>query len=132
MDMTQTKPNIGSVVKVTTRRPNEWILSTDKWRYNVHEGVVVRSNAWDQPDTFKLQVDNPMHPNPIIALHNVHEIVYVSGEGSAVSDSIKSITVKGSKGNVYTVTKVGGQWQCTCPGYQFRKACKHLDEARKQ
>ena len=33
--------------------------------------------------------------------------------------------VAGSTGSTYTVTKLAGSYICTCPGYQFRKACKH-------
>jgi len=35
-------------------------------------------------------------------------------------------TVAGSKGNTYTVIKEGSRATCTCPGYSFRKTCKHL------
>ena len=118
-------------MRVTTRWPNAWLFATSPWQDNTYEGVVVRSNAWDQPDTFKLQVANAAHPTPIIKLSRVHKLEFVSGEGKAVSDTVKSIKVAGSKGNVYTVTKVGDQWSCTCTGFQYRKACKHLDEARK-
>lgn len=34
--------------------------------------------------------------------------------------------VAGSKGAVYTVTTFGnGKKTCTCPGYSFRRFCKH-------
>lgn len=33
--------------------------------------------------------------------------------------------VEGSKGNIYTVTKVNNKLFCTCLGYGFRKKCKH-------
>lgn len=34
--------------------------------------------------------------------------------------------VQGSKGNVYTVTTFGnGSKTCTCPGFQYRRFCKH-------
>ena len=128
--MSQSKPTVGSVVRVTTRWPNENLYSKAEWKDNVYEGVVVRSNAWDQPDTFKIQVDNPYHPNPIIPLGRVHKLEILSGGTTAVNDEVKMFTVAGSKGQTYTVTKTGSQWTCTCPGFQFRKACKHLDEAR--
>jgi len=34
------------------------------------------------------------------------------------------ITVKGSKGNEYTI--VDGQ--CSCPGFTYRGNCKHIDQ----
>ena len=33
--------------------------------------------------------------------------------------------VEGSNGNQYTVTKLGSGLHCSCPGYAFRKKCKH-------
>jgi len=40
-----------------------------------------------------------------------------------------TIEVKGSKGQSYFIDTV--LKTCTCPGYQFRSQCKHLDEALK-
>jgi len=34
-------------------------------------------------------------------------------------------TVEGSTGNTYTVTKSGARLHCSCPGFAFRKDCKH-------
>ena len=33
--------------------------------------------------------------------------------------------VVGSKGQIYTLTRANGQWQCTCPGYSYRGQCRH-------
>jgi hypothetical protein len=36
-------------------------------------------------------------------------------------------TVQGSKGKTYVIkTKPNGKEECSCPGYSFRKTCKHV------
>ncbi|NBR61844.1 MAG: hypothetical protein EBT86_09400 [Actinobacteria bacterium] len=37
--------------------------------------------------------------------------------------------VVGSKGQIYTLTRANGQWQCTCPGYSYRGQCRHVTES---
>ena len=43
----------------------------------------------------------------------------------------RSWTVKGSKGDEYTVTELDGAWACTCSGFRFRGHCRHIEEANK-
>jgi hypothetical protein len=38
--------------------------------------------------------------------------------------------IEGSKGNIYELYKINGKWSCTCPGYEFRKTCKHVKEVK--
>lgn len=39
----------------------------------------------------------------------------------------KTLTVAGSRGASYTVRlRENGQTSCTCPGFGFRRTCKHL------
>ena len=39
--------------------------------------------------------------------------------------------VANSKGNgYYAVTQQNGSWSCTCPGYGFRRACRHIEETK--
>ncbi len=47
----------------------------------------------------------------------------------AVPDQPEStvIEVEGSKGNKYFLSNPGEGWVCTCPGFQFRGNCKHLE-----
>jgi hypothetical protein len=40
----------------------------------------------------------------------------------------RSWKVAGSKGAEYTVTELNGQVTCSCPGYKFRGACKHVTQ----
>lgn len=38
--------------------------------------------------------------------------------------------VKGSKGDEYKVSESGGNFNCTCSGFRFRGACKHVESIR--
>jgi hypothetical protein len=39
----------------------------------------------------------------------------------------KTLTVAGSRGGTYTVRlRENGQTTCTCPGFGYRRTCKHL------
>ena len=48
----------------------------------------------------------------------------------AVSEDVKKIEVKGSKGQKYTVTKTGHSWKCECRGFQLRQDCKHIQNLK--
>ena len=38
------------------------------------------------------------------------------------------IEVTGSRGDVYQVIEVNGNWSCTCSGFRFRGDCRHVKE----
>lgn len=40
--------------------------------------------------------------------------------------------IPGSKGLPYTVTLNRGQWNCSCPGFGFRRKCKHVELAKEK
>ena len=39
-----------------------------------------------------------------------------------------TIEVKGSKGETYFLNKVGDKFACSCPGFQFRRKCRHVEQ----
>jgi hypothetical protein len=39
-------------------------------------------------------------------------------------------TVKGSRGDEYTVSLLNGRWACTCLGATFRGTCKHIEQQK--
>ena len=44
-------------------------------------------------------------------------------------EPVNVVRVQGSKGQVYEVT-VGDRPTCTCPSFQFRGQCKHIEQVR--
>ena len=40
---------------------------------------------------------------------------------------VVSYEVQGSKGNTYIVNDNGGTWTCSCPGFGWRRKCKHVE-----
>jgi hypothetical protein len=55
---------------------------------------------------------------------------FIELKDSPFNTQIKSelIEVKGSKGNTYFVDPEANT--CTCPGFTFRGACKHIEELK--
>lgn len=37
-------------------------------------------------------------------------------------------TIVGSSGKKYFITGTSGRYSCSCPGFQFRHKCKHVEE----
>jgi hypothetical protein len=60
-------------------------------------------------------------------MNAVHALEILGRNTEEADTSVKVVEVKGSKGNTYQVTLQDGVAQsCTCPGYQFRRDCRHL------
>ena len=93
--------------------------------YFEYEGEEVKIK-WTKPDELALTTGNPEFPIRIIQRANI-----ISVNGQAVDQAPqKELTkvVKGAKGQEYVVTNANGKWSCTCPGFQFRRTCKHVNQ----
>lgn len=97
--------------------------------YNVYTGTIMREK-WFDSDEIGITTGNPEFPFRRI---NRDRIVEVNGATvtytKPVVEQKVTITVQGSKGNTYVVTKEGTKKSCTCPGFSFRRTCKHLELA---
>lgn len=97
--------------------------------FNEYTGTVMREK-WFDSDEIGLTTGNPEFPFRRI---NRERIVEVNGATvtytKPVVEQKVTITVQGSKGNTYVVTKEGSKKSCTCPGFSFRRTCKHLELA---
>ena len=52
---------------------------------------------------------------------------FVEPVKAPVADTADRWTVKGSRGETYTVERVGKKLTCTCSGFKFRSKCKHTE-----
>lgn len=97
------------------------------WSY---EGTVVYE-SWYSPSQFGLTTEHKWHPVRTLEKENVVEVddtpVAIKNQEERTVRTRTVYKVQGSKGSIYQVTiDPGGAW-CSCPGYQFRRRCKHVD-----
>ena len=58
------------------------------------------------------------------------DIISIDGEETVtLKPSKRVVQISGSKGDVYTVELSDKGNNCTCSGFQFRRTCRHIQEA---
>lgn len=124
--------NAGDVVTVKVR--NSMYDVRDRYangyvgpEFNYYTGIVVREK-WHGDDRIGLTTDMKHFPVRVLSLANIVEVMGAKVDYVPVKSARETITVQGSKGNTYIVTKENGKATCTCPGFGFRKTCKHVQE----
>jgi len=105
-------------------RPSIWMFEQPE--YFEYEGDEVQIK-WLKPGEIALSTGNPEFPFRVLQKSQIISINNQAMEHKVTE--IKTFTVKGSKGDTYTVTLGSGKSHCTCSGFQFRKSCKHVKEA---
>lgn len=109
---------------------NPWYRSS-AWKFHQpeffeYEGEPVKLK-WLKPSQLALTTGDPEWPVRVLEVSWI-----VARDGVAVAAEqphrSESVQVAGSKGQVYTVSRVSGGWQCTCSGFQFRRTCKHVQQ----
>lgn len=95
----------------------------------VYEGEQVSPFKWSEPGTICLSTGDPLFP-----VRQIHPDSIVSIDDNPVEPPKQKaeervLVVPGSKGATYTVTIGPRGNSCTCSGFGFRRACKHINEA---
>ena len=89
----------------------------------------LNGNRYIMPGWYKLPDDEPTP--------DIKDIAYYPYKAKKPNLHIikedKVFKVKSSRGDkVYEVTiDSSGEFSCTCPGYGFRRRCRHIDEVKK-
>lgn len=122
-------PIVGKTVQVTTRFRNHVITRPGEWVDSTYVGTVGKDDKTVPQGSFKLLCLSGPMPIRMIALERIVNLSYLDGTPAgqvAAQTEFKTWEVAGSKGNTYVVTERAGQRSCDCPGFTFRKMCKHI------
>jgi hypothetical protein len=124
---TMKAPTIGSKVIVKTKFSQGASMIPKQSTEIVFEGTVLNSYKWMTDREFCLSGDSDW-PIRVVNMSQVIDIKLIEGELRSINLDTKIWNVSGSKGSKYVVTKNSSKWDCTCPGFGFRKTCKHVSE----
>lgn len=117
-------PTPGSQIKVTLRYSMGPAMVPPQPDYIEFQGRVLEPFKWLTDREFCMEGE-PGVPVRVINASNIVDLKLISGSTEKIKTSVETWTVTGSKGNKYTVSRWPSGWSCTCPGFQFRKSCKH-------
>jgi hypothetical protein len=99
--------------------------------YGIHtfEGTVIPPLPWMSKNHVRISTGNKRFPYSIINLKDVVGRRVTTGKLDTTEPyTYKSLT-SDSSGKVYDLTRDNstGRITCTCPGFGFRKSCKHVN-----
>ena len=98
--------------------------------FEEYTGTIMREKFFE-PDEIGITTGIKSFPFRRINMKRIVSVNDAKVEYTPVKSDREVITVQGSKGNTYTVIKENGKATCTCPGHQFRRTCKHVQEVLK-
>ena len=111
-------------MQVTVRNPlfgsDRYLFAQPKFFTYQGESVTLKHLGADYLALTTGIADFPVRVIPCSWIESIDGTVYTH-----TSSQTQTKIVKGSKGEVYTVT-LGAKPSCTCTGFQFRKTCKHI------
>ena len=100
--------------------------------FETFTGAYMTSPVWQKIQAINLATGDAFFPMRALAMTDVVEIrrgseIVPVPLPMASDHSVKTWTINGFKNQVYTITEENGRRTCTCLGFNFRRACKHLD-----
>lgn len=126
-------PQTGAHVTITFAFTS-YVLGHEGVNKSTITGIVEPATKFTPPNFVRLvtDFDSPVRIREI-PLDRIVELEYTDGrvaDKEAIKNDTRTWLVEGSRGSRYTVVQSKNSWTCTCPGYQFRKNCKHVTELK--
>jgi hypothetical protein len=110
----------------------KWFAETTDYKDSVPNGIYLLDDSKSKMYAFKSRGTEAIKvfKNPIridvrgrkFAINSVQFKIQLKEE----EPEGRVIEVTGSKGDVYRVTELNGNYSCTCSGFKFRGDCKHV------
>ena len=131
MDTQFSIPDPGYKVAITFEFPS-YVLGNPKVNKTTITGIVEKATKFTPPNFVRIitDFDSPVRVREI-PLERIIDIKYADGSTAykhVIKSNHKSWTVEGSKGSKYVVVNSNNSWSCTCPGFQFRRSCRHISQ----
>lgn len=131
MDTQFSIPAAGAQIAITFEFPS-YVIGSPRVNKTTITGVVEKATKFTPPDFVRIvtDFDSPVRIREI-PLSRVTNLEYVDGRlatQEVVKEDTANWSVAGSKGSKYIVIRTKNKWTCTCPGFQFRKSCRHIQE----
>ena len=114
----------------------KWFAETTDWKDSVPNGIYLLNDSKSKMYAFRPfgTGDIKVFKNSIRIDTRGRKFVInpVQFKTSVKEEELEGrvIEVKGSKGDIYRVTDVNGNYSCTCSGFKFRGDCKHVNSVR--
>ena len=124
-------PDAGCRIAVTFEFPS-YVIGTSKVSKTTISGIVEKATKHTPPNFVRIATDfdSPVRVREI-PLYRITNIEYADGRRATIQlteDESKTWTVQGSRGSQYVVVRSKNSWSCNCPGFQFRRSCKHVTQ----
>jgi hypothetical protein len=112
----------------------KWFAETTDWKDSVPNGIYLLNDSKSKMYAFKAKgteaikvFKNPIRIDTRGRKFAINAVQFKTGVKEEEPEG-KVYEVKGSKGDIYKVTDVNGNYSCTCSGFKFRGECKHIKE----
>jgi hypothetical protein len=114
----------------------KWFAETTDYRDAIKNGVYLLDDSKSKMYAFRSPVTNSIKVfrNPIRMDMRGRKFmvnpVQFPTQVTEPEPEGRVIEVQGSRGDVYKLTELNGNWSCTCSGFKFRSQCRHIESLK--
>lgn len=97
--------------------------------FNTYVGEIVPNPKWVEDDCICLSTGNRSFAFRVLEKSMIIDsTAFIPYTPPKVDKEV--FQCRGSKGEMYKITREGSRWSCTCAGFGFRRDCKHIQASK--